>query len=324
MVMTSHPLPVLVPEGLAHELLRHPDSSLGLAARAGTLPSPAAVENILDSCRLLLFPELWGNLPSEPAAASAAVAAELHRLGLRLWRELRAAYDNADGARTTDSSALAERGTRELLAELPAIRAALTEDAHAALAGDPAATGLREVVLAYPGHQAIGVYRIAHALGRLGVPLIPRMMTEHAHRVTGIDIHPGATIGGSFFIDHGTGVVIGETAVIGKRVRLYQGVTLGALSLPSHRVAELRHGPQRHPTLEDDVVVYAGATILGGSTVIGRGSVIGGNCWVVESVPPGSRVSVQTQVDVRVPGERTRDPSPRPASPSPNAQGVES
>jgi len=312
--MNSHAL--LVPAGVAHELLANPDPSLG----STTLPSPTKVSSLLKSCRRLLFPELLGSLPSQPAAANAVVAAELHRLGLRLWRELRAAYA-VDGA-TTDSSVLAERATRELLAELPAIRAALIEDAEAAVAGDPAATGLGEVLLAYPGHLAIGVYRIAHALRRLGVPLIPRMMTEEAHRVTGIDIHPGATIGRSFFIDHGTGVVVGETAVIGQRVRLYQGVTLGALSLPSHRVAELRHGPKRHPTLEDDVVVYAGATILGGSTVIGRGSVIGGNCWVVESVPPGSRVAVRTEVEVRASGERPRDGSPRPVSLSPSLRGV--
>jgi serine O-acetyltransferase len=305
--MTSAPLPALVPQGLAHELIPERDSAFGFASGTRVLPSPDEVSEILASCRRLLFPELSGDLPPEPAAASTAIATELNRLGLRLWHQLGAAYAQSGNLGASDSSVLAEHATRELLAQLPAIRGKLILDAHAALAGDPAATGLGEILLAYPGHQAITVYRIAHALGRLGVPLIPRMMTEHAHRVTGIDIHPGATIGGSFFIDHGTGVVIGETAVIGERVRLYQGVTLGALSLPSHRVAELRHGPKRHPTLEDDVVVYAGATILGGATVIGRGSIIGGNCWVVESVPPGSRVSVKTEVDVRAPATRARD-----------------
>jgi serine O-acetyltransferase len=134
---------------------------------------------------------------------------------------------------------------------------------------------------------------------RFGVPLLPRMMAEHAHRATGVDIHPGARIGPGLFIDHGTGVVIGETAVIGTGVRLYQGVTLGALSLPAHKVAELRAGAKRHPTLEDDVVVYAGATILGGQTV-GRGSVIGGSAWVVESVPPGSRVFVESNTKIKL------------------------
>ncbi len=170
---------------------------------------------------------------------------------------------------------------------LPAVRALLAADVEAAFEGDPAAKSFAEIVVAYPSIRAIAIYRIAHELFVQGVPLLPRMMTEHAHDRTGIDIHPGSKIGRRFFIDHGTGVVIGETCEIGNDVRLYQGVTLGARS-PRH--GESLRGTKRHPTIEDDVTIYAGATILGGETVIGSGSVIGGNVWLMESVPSGSKV----------------------------------
>jgi serine O-acetyltransferase len=170
---------------------------------------------------------------------------------------------------------------------LPLIRARLAEDVEASLEGDPAATGLEEIVLAYPTIRALSIHRIAHELQGLGVRLLPRIMSEYAHDRTGIDIHPGARIGRHFFIDHGTGVVIGETAEVGDRVRIYQGVTLGAASL---RDSSSLRGQKRHPTVEDDVTIYAGTTILGGNTVIGTGSVIGGNVWITESVPAGSQV----------------------------------
>lgn len=173
--------------------------------------------------------------------------------------------------------------------ELSKLRAMLGKDVRAAQEGDPAAKSTDEIIFSYPGLFAVTVYRIAHQLFELGVSLIPRIMTEYAHSKTGIDIHPGAHIGESFFIDHGTGVVIGETTDIGKGVRLYQGVTLGALSLPKNAVETLRT-KKRHPTIEDDVIIYAGATILGGETVIGARSVIGGNVWITESVPPDTRV----------------------------------
>lgn len=173
---------------------------------------------------------------------------------------------------------------------LPAIRALVADDLQASFDGDPAANSLQEIILAYPTLRALSIHRIAHELYALGVPLLPRIMSEHAHDRTGIDIHPGARIGHHFFIDHGTGVVIGETAEIGDRVRIYQGVTLGAQSL---RDSSTLRGQKRHPTVEDDVTLYAGATILGGATVIGTGSVIGGNVWLTESVPPGSRVVVE-------------------------------
>ena len=173
--------------------------------------------------------------------------------------------------------------------ELPRLRTVLAKDIRSAYEGDPAAKSFDEVIFGYPGLFAITVYRIAHKLYEQGVSLIPRIMTEYAHSLTGIDIHPGARIGESFFIDHGTGVVIGETTEIGKRVRIYQGVTLGALSLPKEAVERLRN-EKRHPTIEDDVIIYAGVTILGGEAVIGARSVIGGNVWITESVPPDTKV----------------------------------
>jgi serine O-acetyltransferase len=159
--------------------------------------------------------------------------------------------------------------------------------------GDPAANSYDEIIFSYPGIYALGVYRVAHKLFEYGVPLLPRIMTEHAHSTTGIDIHPGARIGERFVIDHGTGVVIGETTVIGKNVRIYQGVTLGALSLPKDAGNQFR-GKKRHPTIEDDVIIYSGTTILGGNTVIGARSVIGGNVWLTESVPPDTSVILET------------------------------
>jgi serine O-acetyltransferase len=170
---------------------------------------------------------------------------------------------------------------------LPTVRERLAQDVEAAFEGDPAAKSFAEIMVAYPSIHAITTYRLAHELHRLGAPQVPRIMAEHAHARTGIDIHPGARIGLRFFIDHGTGVVIGETSEIGDRVRLYHGVTLGAFS---PRRGQTIRGTKRHPTIEDDVTIYPGATILGGETVIGRGSVIGGNAYVTESVPPQSRV----------------------------------
>ena len=184
--------------------------------------------------------------------------------------------------------------TDAFLEQLPAVREALLEDAEAILKFDPAATCIEEVIATYPGFYAIGVYRIAHVLHQLGAPLLPRVFSEYVHGKTGIDIHPAATIGRSFFIDHGTGVVIGATAVIGNNVKLYQGVTLGAL-----QVDKSLANVKRHPTIEDNCIVYANSTILGGRTVVGHDSVIGGNTWLTESVPPNSVVLHQPQVKVR-------------------------
>ena len=189
-----------------------------------------------------------------------------------------------------------EKGNQAALATIaaiPELRRLLATDVRAIFNGDPAAQSHDEIIFSYPGIFATMVHRVAHTLFKLEVPLLPRLMSEHAHSLTGIDIHPGAKIGESFVIDHGTGVVIGETTRIGKDVRIYQGVTLGALSLPRDTVNSLR-GEKRHPTIEDNVIVYSGATILGGETTIGARSVIGGNVWITESVPPDTRVFMET------------------------------
>lgn len=192
-------------------------------------------------------------------------------------------------------SAEAERVMGEFFARIPAIREALKLDVIAAYKGDPAARSYSEIIVSYPGLRAITTHRVAHELYRLDVPLIPRIMTEFIHQRTGIEIHPGAQIGESFFIDHGTGVVIGETAVIGNRVRMYQGVTLGARSVKTDDAGLPHRTGKRHPTIEDDVVLYPGATILGGNTVIGRGAIIGGNVWLTHSVDPGVTVTLKDE-----------------------------
>jgi serine O-acetyltransferase len=181
-----------------------------------------------------------------------------------------------------------------LIRKLPDIREMLEDDVRAAYDGDPAAKSYDEIVFSYPGLYAITVHRVAHELHAQGVPLLPRLLSELAHSQTGIDIHPGARIGRSFFIDHGTGVVIGETAVIGDHVKMYQGATLGALSFPRDACGALLRGVKRHPTIEDHVTIYAGATILGGDVVIGRGSVIGSSIWLTHSIPPGTKVITES------------------------------
>ncbi len=196
------------------------------------------------------------------------------------------------GASPEEIAQAAQKLSVEFFKKIPAIREYVEGDLEAAYDGDPAAYYREEIILSYPGVYAISVNRIAHELFLMGVPLIPRIMTEHAHWQTGIDIHPGATIGRNFFIDHGTGIVIGETTVIGNNVKIYQGVTLGALST---RGGQKLQGKRRHPTIEDDVVIYSGASILGGDTVIGQGAVIGSNAFVTKSIEPGTRVSIRNQ-----------------------------
>jgi serine O-acetyltransferase len=199
-----------------------------------------------------------------------------------------------DTQRREDFEALGQAKTVAFLDCIPELRRALALDVEAAYAGDPACKSLDEVIFCYPGLEAITVYRLAHELHRLEVPLIPRMMTEWAHSKTGIDIHPGAKIGKYFFIDHGTGVVVGETCEIGEWVKLYQGVTLGALSFPTDAEGKLVRGTKRHPTIEDRVVIYANATVLGGQTVIGHDSVIGSSVWLTRSVEPHSTVTMES------------------------------
>jgi serine O-acetyltransferase len=229
------------------------------------------------------------------------------KLTQQIARALRHDYDPQSGP--LDIEALAQQKTIELLTKLPDLRYVLEQDAEAAFVGDPAAKSLHEIVFCYPGLEAIAVYRIAHELLLLGVPLIPRMMTEHAHSKTGIDIHPGARIGPGFFIDHGTGVVLGETCDIGKNVKLYQGVTLGALSFPRDAAGNIIRGMKRHPTLEDDVVVYANATILGGDTVIGHHAVIGSSVWLTHGVEPYAVVTLE-KPSLRIKGPEARKATP--------------
>ncbi len=210
-----------------------------------------------------------------------------------LRHEDRVQQNHSDCESDVDFEAKGQAMAIELLKKIPDLRRTLATDVQAAYDGDPACHTTDEVVFCYPGFEAITVYRIAHELFRLDVPFIPRMMTEWAHKNTGIDIHPGASIGDFFFIDHGTGVVIGETCEIGEHVKLYQGVTLGALSFPTDADGQLIRGSKRHPTIEDRVVVYANATILGGRTVIGRDSVIGSSVWITKSVSPNTTVLLE-------------------------------
>jgi serine O-acetyltransferase len=257
------------------------------------LPSRETLEGIVANIRSALFPAHFGATDMSPGGIRNYVGhrldAALFELQEQVRRGLVFACAHGDGNFSACESRAAEV-TQEFIQRLPAIRTLLGSDAWAAYAGDPAATSADEAVFCYPGMAAITHHRIAHEIYQLGVPLIARMIAELAHSATGIDIHPGARIGGSFFIDHGTGVVIGETCIIGERVRLYQGVTLGAKSFPTDDQGRAIKGRPRHPIVEDDVTIYAGATILGRIT-IGRGSSIGGNVWLTRTVPPGSFIS---------------------------------
>ncbi|GLU33310.1 serine O-acetyltransferase EpsC [Trinickia caryophylli] len=270
------------------------------------LPSRQAIVGIVNGLRAAMFPTHYGapDLTDESVDyyVGHTLESTLRLLSEQVRRALRFLPEHADTAEA-ELSAVAFEITRMLAAQLPAIRALLVSDIQAAFAGDPAAQHITEILLCYPGVLAMMHHRLAHALHRLGVPLLARFINEIAHSATGIDIHPGAQIGSSFFIDHGTGVVIGETAVIGERVRVYQAVTLGAKSFPADCEGTLVKGRARHPIVEDDVVIYAGATILGRVT-IGRGAVIGGNVWLTHSVAPGANVS---QGNVRE-GARGDDP----------------
>jgi len=261
--------------------------------RVRELPSRDVLRQVVDGVSAALFPTHYGRPDLNDESIDYYVADTLNvaldRLSGQVRRALRftAEYEQADDA------VLLERAraiTRQFAASLPDVRALLVSDVQAALAGDPAATSVAEIMLCYPGTIAILYHRIAHCLQRLGVPFLARLTADIGHSLTGIDIHPGARIGASFFIDHGTGVVIGETAILGERVRLYQAVTLGAKRFPVDESGALVKGTPRHPIVEDDVVIYAGATILGRITV-GAGSTIGGNVWLTQSVPPGSNVS---------------------------------
>lgn len=257
------------------------------------LPSRNRIQSLLDDLMDLVFPGYFGEENLDELTSSYVVGERCARLLRNLERICARALRSdcqgrASSLSTEEISERAQQAASGLLARIPQIREVLATDVQAAVAGDPAACSSEEVILSYPGVQAITSHRIAHELYKLGVPMIPRMMSELVHSRTGIDIHPGAKIGRSFFIDHGTGVVIGETTQIGERVKLYQGVTLGALSTRQGR--DEARARKRHPTLEDEVTLYAHATILGGDTVIGKGCTIGGNVWLTHSTAPGTTV----------------------------------
>jgi serine O-acetyltransferase len=259
------------------------------------LPNKRQVIEALNHLKATMYLGYYSMGALDEAKVRFALAAHLYPAYEILVDQIERAA-NYEGFRTAGVSRdpdWPETVVLKLLRTIPAIRALLSKDVLAAFQGDPAANSVEEVIFSYPSIEAITIHRIAHELYRDGVPMLPRIMSEHAHATTGIDIHPGAQIGESFFIDHGTGVVIGETCVIGNNVKIFQGVTLGALSLARGVPGSGTSRGKRHPTLEDDVTIYAGATILGGETVIGAGSVIGGNAWLVQSVPPGSRIAYE-------------------------------
>jgi len=254
------------------------------------LPSRSQMVEVVRLLQGVLFPGYHSAWDLGGEALRHYVGAGLDRVAHALQEQVRRVLVLEEGAGEEAEAERAEGITRAFLARLPEVRRLLLTDVQAAYEGDPAARSHDEIILAYPGLAAIVSHRLAHELYRLEVPLLARIVSEEAHSRTGIDIHPGARIGESFFIDHGTGVVIGETCVIGARVRVYQGVTLGAKSFPLDEHGRPIKGIDRHPVVEDDVIVYSGATILGRVT-IGRGSVIGGNVWLTRSVPAGSAIT---------------------------------
>jgi serine O-acetyltransferase len=260
------------------------------------LPSYREVVEILADLREILYPGYGRRQNLHMANVAYHVGDLIDSLHDRLTQQIARAFRHNCRAQDleTDFEAKAQEVVIRFLERIPELRRVLTLDAQAAYEGDPAAKSLDEIVFCYPGVAAISVYRLAHILRTLGVPLIPRMMTEYAHAKTGIDIHPGAQIGHRFFIDHGTGVVIGETTEIGEGVKIYQGVTLGALSFPrDEATGEVVRGQKRHPTIEDEVVIYANATILGGDTVIGHHSVVGSSAWLTRSIAPYTTVTIE-------------------------------
>jgi serine O-acetyltransferase len=273
------------------------------------LPVRDKVLSILDMLRELLFPGYTGRRP----VTSDNIRSVVQEILVTVRRELADQIELAlrfkcklKECPTCDCRVMAREKTEKFLSRIPYIRKMLKDDVQAAFDGDPAAGSTEETVLSYPYILAIAIHRIGHELYTMDIPLLPRMMSEYAHSRTGIDIHPGAKIGKRFFIDHGTGVVIGETAVIGDNVKMYQGVTLGAVSFPKDEHGQIIRGKKRHPTLDDDVTVYAEATILG-DIIIGKGAVVGGNVWIRESVPPGALVAIAKPESMYITRDRKKN-----------------
>lgn len=287
------------------------------------LPNRQEIAEIIELLLQLMYPGFFGRQDLTTHNVSYHVGELLPKLGSKLYRQIVNCLSHAEelaGGKidSADSQEVCHRQARhltmEFLERLPAARETLAGDVQAAYDGDPAATNTDEVILAYPGMLAVTVYRLAHELHSLGVPLMPRIMTEWAHTMSGTDIHPGAKIGRSFFVDHASGVVVGETSQIGDNVKLYQGVTLGALSFPKDERGRVIRGYKRHPTVKDSVTVYANATVLGGETVLGERAVIGGSVFLTESVPAEHSVSLKPP-ELRVRTRKPRQPKPTPEVP---------
>ena len=257
-----------------------------------TQPDSQVIHDLIAKLIRLVFPGYYRDYSYRIYNPKNSLSTLIEDVAFHLNRQISIALRDCDAPSCGAVEGRAQEITAAFLSRLPEIRALVDTDLQAAYDGDPAASSKAEVIIAYPGFYAITINRLAHALFELKVPLIPRMMTEYAHSKTGIDIHPGAQIGRYFFIDHGTGIVVGETTVIGDHVKIYQGVTLGALST---RGGQKLHGVRRHPTIEDHVTIYAGASILGGETVIGHDSVIGSNAFITHPIPPNTRVSIKNQ-----------------------------
>ncbi len=254
-------------------------------------PDRDVVVDMIEKLRRIIFPGYFWDKNYRVYNAKHNLSMLIEDVMFNLNRQVSLVFQSA-GESEEDAQAHAQQVSLAFFEQIPQLRTMVQTDLEAAYAGDPAATGMAEIIFAYPGLFAITVYRLAHVLYTLNVPMLPRIMTEHAHSITGIDIHPGATIGKYFFIDHGTGIVVGETTVIGDNVKIYQGVTLGALST---RGGQDLRGKRRHPTIEDNVTIYAGASVLGGDTVIGRDSVIGSNAFITKSIAPNTTVSIKNQ-----------------------------
>lgn len=254
-------------------------------------PDKDVIIDIIEKLRRIVFPGYFRDKSYRIYNAKHNLSMLIEDVMFNLNRQITLVLQH-QGQEETQAQENAQRISLEFFNEIPQVRAMVQTDLQASYDGDPAATAMEEIIYSYPGLFAITVYRLAHVLYTLNVPMIPRIMTEYAHSVTGIDIHPGATIGKYFFIDHGTGIVVGETTVIGDNVKIYQGVTLGALST---RGGQDLRGKRRHPTIEDNVTIYAGASVLGGDTVIGRDSVIGSNAFITKSICPCTTVSIKNQ-----------------------------
>ena len=254
-------------------------------------PDRDVIIDIIKKLRRIVFPGYYRDKNYRSYNAKHNISVLVEDVMFNLNRQIALGLESR-GEKEAQAQAEAQKLCLAFFEQIPKVRNQVHMDVQAAYDGDPAATGMAEIIFAYPGLFAITVYRLAHELYLLDVPMLPRIMTEYAHSITGIDIHPGATIGEYFFIDHGTGIVIGETAVIGNNVKIYQGVTLGALST---RGGQKLRGKRRHPTIQNNVTIYAGASILGGNTVIGEGCVIGSNAFITESVAPGTTVTIKNQ-----------------------------